>query len=274
MRNYKNFFERTVFNLYAANDYEYNLQFVKEGIVNLAFVYGICGSGKTNLCLAISTIADIFNYGKIDLQSWNQLNNEQIFLEYEFLLHGRMIKYSCKIGHEAELIEENLAIENQKFCYQHFNNQLLIDCQHGKLVLKGFEDTILKDILKEEDLLEDYAAKLLFTDWISFVEGIRFGISEDIRSQIVHDKVSLLIADDIDLLAEKEFRYFRELAAQKQIQVILTAHRTHFISNEFLRPDGYFNIVDNKIMSFHNRSAKHLTKEADLEKLYNAKIFD
>ena len=54
--NFKNFKTKTVFELDKPANYEFNSEIVKNSIITKGIIYGINGSGKSNLALAIFDI--------------------------------------------------------------------------------------------------------------------------------------------------------------------------------------------------------------------------
>ena len=52
-QNFKNFDKELVLNLENVNNYEFNAEAVNQNVVEKCLVYGINGSGKSNLGLAM-----------------------------------------------------------------------------------------------------------------------------------------------------------------------------------------------------------------------------
>ena len=59
-----------------------------------------------------------------------------------------------------------------------------------------------------------------------------------------------------------------------EAQIIFTSHNTDLISNELLRPDCYFELKDNQISSFADRTVKALRQAHNIQKMYKAGAFD
>ena len=57
-------------------------------------------------------------------------------------------------------------------------------------------------------------------------------------------------------------------------QIFVTTHNTDLISNDLLRPDCYFSINNNKILSLAQSTDKELRKAHNLQKMYKAGTFD
>jgi len=88
-------------------------------------------------------------------------------------------------------------------------------------------------------------------------------------------KVSFVFIDEFDAFYHNELaRYVVKKVIEKKAQAIFTTHNTSIMTNDILRPDCLFNIVDNKILSFANLTNKELRKAHNIEKMYKAGFFD
>ena len=88
-------------------------------------------------------------------------------------------------------------------------------------------------------------------------------------------EMSFVFIDEVDAfyhyeLAEAVVRKLVSLEAQ----IIFTSHNTDLISNELLRPDCYFELKDNQISSFADRTVKALRQAHNIQKMYKAGAFD
>lgn len=57
-------------------------------------------------------------------------------------------------------------------------------------------------------------------------------------------------------------------------QVFVTTHNTDLLSNDLLRPDCYFEIVNNKIYAFNEMTDKDIRKAHNMQKMYKAGAFN
>ena len=57
-------------------------------------------------------------------------------------------------------------------------------------------------------------------------------------------------------------------------QVFVTTHNTDLLSNDLLRPDCYFEIVNNKIHAFNEMTDKDIRKAHNMQKMYKAGAFN
>lgn len=87
---------------------------------------------------------------------------------------------------------------------------------------------------------------------------------------------SLLFIDEFDAFYHIELskRLVELLSHKKDIQVVLTTHNPHLMSNEILRPDSYFVLSDNYIASIDKLTEKEIRQAHNLERLYIAGAFD
>lgn len=58
------------------------------------------------------------------------------------------------------------------------------------------------------------------------------------------------------------------------VQTILTTHNTVILSNDILRPDCYFEIYNNKILPFSQKTQRELRRAHNLEKMFRAGEFN
>lgn len=81
---------------------------------------------------------------------------------------------------------------------------------------------------------------------------------------------SFIFIDEFDAfyhfeLAEKIVRFIEE---KLPMQVVLTSHNTNLLSNRIMRPDCYFILTSEKLVSFANATSRELREGHNLEKLY------
>lgn len=88
-------------------------------------------------------------------------------------------------------------------------------------------------------------------------------------------KMSFVFIDEFDAfyhfeLAQSLVRLLRKL---ENTQIILTTHNTDLMSNDLLRPDCYFIIENNKIVTLAEATDKELRQAHNLQKMYKAGAF-
>lgn len=88
-------------------------------------------------------------------------------------------------------------------------------------------------------------------------------------------KVSLVFIDEFDAFYHHSLSHLIvEKLKETGVQFILTTHNTSIMSNDLLRPDCYFEMTKNQILSLSNSTQKELREAHNIEKMYKAGSFD
>lgn len=115
--NFKSFKEKFVFDFTNTNDYQFNLECVKNAAVNKAIIYGANGSGKSNLGLAIFDIVRLTDKNFDTKLYKNYLNanlkNDLAEFNYVFNFKGNSVEYSYGKSDLDILVYEYLKINNE-----------------------------------------------------------------------------------------------------------------------------------------------------------------
>lgn len=166
-----------------------------------------------------------------------------------------------------------------------------------KIIKKGIISTII-----EENLVDDLAAFLnnaginiklkkdvkpdgeatLYFDYIKQIEFIKNMSSGTkaltaifaILSKL--DKITFLYIDELDAnlhfeLSENIINIFKK---KKNCQMVITTHNTDLMSNKLMRPDCYYILAPNKIVTVAEATTRELREGHNLEKLYQSGEFD
>ena len=171
----------------------------------------------------------------------------------------------------------------------HFYPQRLFD---DKLVLEElqnlFKDADIKIILeirKDDDGKERLFAKTsedssshLFYDVASsgtIALYQFFYLYKSIQEQ-PKNRISVVFLDEFDALYHVELAETIVNLVKKleNTQVIFTSHNTNLLSNRIMRPDCYFILSKNKLMSFVNATDRELREGHNLQNLYKSGEFD
>lgn len=90
------------------------------------------------------------------------------------------------------------------------------------------------------------------------------------------NELSLLFIDEFDAYYHVELSeaIVEKLENAESFQTILTSHNTNLLSNRIMRPDCYFILTPEKIISFANATDRELREGHNLEKLYVSGEFD
>lgn len=89
------------------------------------------------------------------------------------------------------------------------------------------------------------------------------------------EKASFVFIDEFDAfyhfeLAESVQKRLRQIAG---VQIFTTTHNTDLMSNDLLRPDGYFLLENNSIKAISELTEKELRQAHNLQKMYKAGAF-
>ena len=89
-------------------------------------------------------------------------------------------------------------------------------------------------------------------------------------------RASFVFIDEYDAFYHYELSelIIKELLLMDDNQVLLTTHNTDLLSNDLLRPDCYFNMDSEKIVSISNLTDKELRKAHNLQKMFKAGAFE
>lgn len=90
------------------------------------------------------------------------------------------------------------------------------------------------------------------------------------------DELSFLFVDEFDAYYHVELAetIVEMLEGYQSFQTILTSHNTNLLSNRIMRPDCYFILTSDKLVSFANATNRELREGHNLEKLYLSGEFD
>jgi AAA15 family ATPase/GTPase len=112
--HFKSFNEKFTFNLSQPNDYQFNPEGIKNGIVNKAIIYGANGSGKSNLSLAILDISSHLSNNEFKELYQNYLNaeSEAEIADFTYFFHVAHQEVIYKYGKKDvdTLVYEKLSI--------------------------------------------------------------------------------------------------------------------------------------------------------------------
>ena len=181
VENFKNFKEELIFKLDDVKNYEFSIQAIKDGVVKDSLVYGVNGSGKSNLGLAIFDIsANITdkeknrNYSSMPFLNLFKKKNAKFY--YKFKFDSSCLEYKYEKSNFEQIVSEEVYI----------NNNLVISYDHKKqdgfIKLKGTEtlNTNLSQIniafvkyIKSNAVLNmDNETNKVFKKFIDFVDNM------------------------------------------------------------------------------------------------------
>lgn len=192
VENYKNFNERCEISFGNVRNYEFNKQYVRDGLLNKIIVLGKNGSGKTNLGYAIFDIVATLTTNQCDKYQMDETSflngdNEKRYatFEYEFKQGDRIIRYEYRKTRPYEITYEKLEVDDElcfvrdgdKADYKHLKDEyasnLQIDIKNGPLsVLRFVSSNTVQDTDSPINFIMNFVSKMLY--FKSDVEGNTF----------------------------------------------------------------------------------------------------
>ena len=192
--NFKGFKERLTLDLSEPLNYEFNKDLIQNGCVSKGILYGINGSGKSNLGLALfDIILNLTDKEKTfnKYQPYINLDSKINFasFEYTFEFDGIEVNYSYKKVAPAVLKEEKLIIDNKdvlEYDFEHnqgYSN--LVGTEHINLVSNSMAmgQTISRVKFLRNTALLDHNDKInkAFISFTDFVDRMLMFYSLDER---------------------------------------------------------------------------------------------
>lgn len=193
-----------------------------------------------------------------------QPNTSVIRSLYSFIAGMRFIRGNSEMRFPkmynsiiSNIIEKNMIEE-----FESFLNDSGVKC---KLVVKttsSGEEALFFDHKKPIPFISNMssgtAALLMFFNWYKKI-----------------DMVSFLYLDEFDAFYHFELseRIVRLLEEIDNCQTIATSHNTNLLSNKIMRPDCFFVLTNEKIISIVNATERELREGHNLEKLYKSGEF-
>ena len=147
--NFKNFKTKMVFDLSKPANYEFNREIVQNNTITKGIIYGINGSGKSNLALAIFDIVlhmtdkeKLFDryYPYLNLDS----NKKEADFEYVFEFEGSELVYQYSKTDPISLVNERVLIDGQEVISYDYQRK------NGYTNLSGTENLQLFSSLSNE----------------------------------------------------------------------------------------------------------------------------
>ncbi len=173
--NYRGFKDKIELDCSKTRDYAFNKSFIKNGLVNKGLIYGINGSGKSNLGLALYDITSHLtdknrkNRGNVcNLSSIERYND----FVYVFLIDGQELTYKYRKDANSLLVKEELFVDGElNISYDFLEMKHIINDEKLKdfqINLKDNKLSILKHIYRGFPT----DSTLALTKVIDFAEGM------------------------------------------------------------------------------------------------------
>ena len=191
VEGFKNFEKELVFDLSKTRNYNFSENAIKDGIVKTGLVYGINGSGKSNLGLAIfDIILHLTDKEKtIDLYDYylNLTNsNTMAKFYYKFKFGNDILEYEYQKDKPQNLVSEVVKINNKLISeYDYLTNKFKLNLEGTENLnknLNGNNISFIKYInnnINPEIDSELFKIKKIIEKFINFVDNMLFFASLD-----------------------------------------------------------------------------------------------
>ena len=186
VKGFKNFEKELVFDLSKTRNYNFNESAIKDGIVKVGLIYGINGSGKSNLGSAIfDIILHLTEKEKlINLYShYLNLSNSNFMAKfyYKFKFGNDILEYEYQKDKPQNLVREVLKINNKLISdYNYITNEAELNLEGTENLNKNLNENnisfikyINNNINPKEDS-EQFKIKKIIEKFINFVDNMLF----------------------------------------------------------------------------------------------------
>lgn len=184
VKNFKNFKDNIVFEMDHPANYEFNSEIVKNGCITKGIVYGINGSGKSNLALAIFDIILHLTDKERALDKYQNYSNlysenKEVDFEYSFVFDGIDVNYRYSKTAPLSLIYETVQINGEDVLHYDFREKTgfskLVGTESLQLTApstSGADQLSRVKFVKSNALLQDNAVNRAFSSFVSFVDSM------------------------------------------------------------------------------------------------------
>lgn len=191
VKGFKNFEKELVFDFSKTRNYNFSEKAVKDGIVKTGLIYGINGSGKSNLGLAIFDIILHLSEKEKHLELYNNylnLSSSNIIAKfyYKFKFGNDILEYEYQKDKPQNLVSEVVKINNKLISeYDYLTNKFKLNLEGTENLnknLNGNNISFIKYInnnINPEIDSELFKIKKIIEKFINFVDNMLFFASLD-----------------------------------------------------------------------------------------------
>lgn len=183
VKGFKNFEDELVFNLQRVRDYAFNPEAVRDGVVKTGLIYGINGSGKSNLGYAIF---DVIHHltdkmpGKQHYIYYKNLNAPDGGIEFTYrfkIMNSTVVYRYTKFSLDA-VVKESVAINDVEVVHYDRDDSgtPFVHLRGAETLNVGLFDKKMSFVkfVKSNTQLEDNATNRAFQGFLEFVDGMLF----------------------------------------------------------------------------------------------------
>ncbi|MGL5090809.1 MAG: AAA family ATPase [Aeromonas sobria] len=227
--NFKNFEEKLTFDFTKTNNYEFNSDCVKNGIVNKSLVYGHNGTGKSNLGFAIldlvSHLTDKQASPRLYQHFLNAFSKSDIAdFYYEFKFPCGIVTYSYGKKDKETLVYEKLSINSVVYAEidRRKNTSVMINAAGAENLNRDIGESQISIVsyIKKNTVLEKNVINECFYKFTEFVNGMLFFRSLESNNYVGFEQGSKSIASDI--VEKGNVKDFEEFLNEAGVKCSLT----------------------------------------------------
>ena len=186
VKGFKNFEKELVFDFSKTRNYNFSEKAVKDGIVKTGLIYGINGSGKSNLGLAIFDIILHLSEKEKHLELYDNylnLSSSNIITKfyYKFKFENDILEYEYQKDKPQNLVSEVVKINNKLISeYDYLTNKFKLNLEGTENLnknLNGNNISFIKYInnnINPEIDSELFKIKKIIEKFINFVDNMLF----------------------------------------------------------------------------------------------------
>ncbi len=181
--NFKGFNTEFVFDLQNTNNYTFNSQSIKNGIVNNALIYGHNGVGKSNLGLAIFDVINHLTDKESNEQEYsNYLNavnsSAAATFRYELIINSQKVIYEYQKTAPKIILAEKFSIDGKELAFidRTSNEDATINFKGAENLKRTIynKDLSLLKYIKNNSELDQNKENTTFLAFFSFINKMLF----------------------------------------------------------------------------------------------------
>ena len=176
--NFKGFQEELIFKLDSPGNYEFSENAIKDDTIRTCLIYGINGSGKTNLGMAVFDI--VLNLTD-NQKNWNfyksyiNLNREADYCEfyYKFKFRDSILEYTYQKSNPQHFLKEKMLINGKEvISYDHLQSKGVVRLEgtEGLETDLGGKPIAFVRFVQSNSALRNTEENNVFKDFYSFVD--------------------------------------------------------------------------------------------------------
>ena len=186
VEGFKNFEKELVFDLSKTRNYNFNENAIKDGIVKTGLIYGINGSGKSNLGSAIFDIILHLTDKEKLISLYNHylnLSNNNIIAKfyYKFKFGNDILEYEYQKDKPQNLVSEVVKINNKLIAeYDYLTNKFELNLEGTESLNKNLDGNNISFIkyinnnINPEPSTKQFKIKEIISTFLKFVDNMLF----------------------------------------------------------------------------------------------------